>query len=149
LLLTVGPACADGEKVPLDKLPQKVVDAVKAKFPKAELKHAYKDTVDGKTVYEVGINIEKQHVHAMVTAEGKLYEIHKDIDAKDLPAAVTKAVSAKYPKGKVGDVEEQTNTDGKVIGYQIELEVGSDIHVMVVDPAGKIVSDKKTPKDGK
>ena len=39
---------ADEEKVPLDKLPKAVLDAVKAKFPKAQLLGAEKETVDGK-----------------------------------------------------------------------------------------------------
>ena len=37
LLVMLGTACADEEKVPLDKLPKAVLDAVKAKFPGAEL----------------------------------------------------------------------------------------------------------------
>ena len=45
----------DEEKVALDKLPKTVVDAVKVRFPDAELKEASKETEKGKTTYEVGI----------------------------------------------------------------------------------------------
>src|SRR5205085_11412445 len=41
------------EKVPLDKLPKAVTEAVKKKFPRAELVSAEKEKQDGKTVYEV------------------------------------------------------------------------------------------------
>src|SRR5580704_6207604 len=91
LVCTLDAAPGDNEKVPLDKLPKSVVDTVKAKFPKAVMKHAYKDTVDGKVVYEVGVDIDKTHLHAFVTAEGKLTEIHQEIDKKDVPAKVMKA----------------------------------------------------------
>ena len=46
---------ADEEKVPLDKLPKAVVEAVKEKFPKAELVSASKEDENGKTVFEVSI----------------------------------------------------------------------------------------------
>ena len=40
---------ADEEKIPLDKLPKAVVEAVKKRFPKAEMKEASKEIEDGKT----------------------------------------------------------------------------------------------------
>ena len=41
--------------MPLDKLPKAVVEAVKKRFPKAEMIGAAKETEDGKTEYEVTI----------------------------------------------------------------------------------------------
>src|SRR5271155_5211444 len=115
----------DGEKIALDKLPKNIVDAVKAKWPKAEVKHASKDTVDGKVVYEVGLNIDKQHLHALLTAEGKLFEIHQDIDKKDVPEKVMKAVEGKYLKAKVEGIEKMSDADGKVLGYEVTIEAAS------------------------
>ena len=103
----------DGEKIALDKLPKSVVDTVKAKFPKAVMKHAYKDTVDGKVVYEVGVDLDKTHLHAFVTADGKLTEIHQEIDKKDVPAKVLKAVEAKYAKAKVEGRREDERRRGQ------------------------------------
>jgi len=76
------------------------VDAVKAQLPKGTLKRAVKMTETKKVTYEVVVNQEKGHVHAFVTAEGKLYEIHKHVDMKEVPDKVAYAVQAKYPKGK-------------------------------------------------
>ena len=59
----------DNRKLDLDKIPKAVMDSLKAKFPKAEVKHVNKEIVDGKTCYEIGVNLDKQHFHAMVTAE--------------------------------------------------------------------------------
>jgi hypothetical protein len=42
---------ADEEKVPLDKLPKAVVEAMKKRFPKAEIIEAAKEMEDGKTEY--------------------------------------------------------------------------------------------------
>src|SRR2546425_900382 len=98
MLTIVSMANAAQEKVTIDKLPKGVVDAITAKFPKAELKRATKETEDGKTFYEVIFNNEKMHLHALVTAEGKLYEIHRHVERKDMPEKAAKAVDAKYPK---------------------------------------------------
>jgi hypothetical protein len=149
-MVALATASADEEKVPIDKLPMKVVDAVKAKFPKAVLKHASKDTVDGKVVYEVGINIEKQHLHAFVTAEGKLFEIHQDIEIKDLPEKAAKAVEAKYPKSKVKGVEQISDADGKVTGYEVAIEAaGGGMLEITVDVNGNIKKENKVEEPKK
>jgi hypothetical protein len=148
LLLTIamslGTAVADEEKIPLDKIPQVILDAVNAKFPKAELKHASKDQENGKVVYEIGINVDKVHMHAMVTAEGKLYAIHRDVEAKAVSDKATKAVQAKYPKAPWEGVEEISDPDGKVIGFEVSVSVGEGRVVEVtVDVDGKIRKENK------
>jgi len=146
LLCTFGTAWAGAaqEKVDLDKLPKEIVAAVKAKLPKAELKHATKENDDGKVVYEVSITIGKQAMHAMVTAQGKLYELHKEIDAKDVPAKAAKAVQAKYPKAKWEGVEQITDPDGKILAYEVVVEAAMGAFVEVlVDPDGKIRKETK------
>jgi hypothetical protein len=140
------------EKVPLDKLPKEVTDAVKAKFPMADIKRATKETENGKTIYEVIFNNEKVHLHAIVTAEGKLTEIHRHVEMKDVPAVVVKAVEAKYPKGKLEDhAHERSDPAGKVIGYEITVEVSAGNAVeLQVTVDGKIEKETKldAPKKG-
>ena len=150
LVCTLDVARGDDEKIPLDKLPKSVVDTVKAKFPKAVMKHAYKDTVDGKVVYEVGVDLDKTHLHAFVTADGKLTEIHQEIDKKDVPAKVLKAVDTKYPKSKVEGVEKMSDAEGKVFAYEVTVEAadGSTVEV-VVDLAAKITKETVTKKGEK
>jgi hypothetical protein len=150
LAVLAGAARADEEKVPLDKLPKAVVDGVKAKFPKATLKHATKVTEKGKVTYEIGLNLDKQHLHALLTEDGKLFEIHKGIDAKDVPEKVAKAVNAKYPKAKWENIEEMSDADGKVIGYEIAVEANNAIIEIVLSPDGTIRSETKVePKKEK
>lgn len=150
--LLVASARADGEKVALDKLPKAVVDTVNAKWPKCMMKHATVEKVDGKDVYEIGLNIDKKHLHAVVTAAGKLLEIHHHIDPKDLPDKVAKAATAKYPKGKIDEAEEQHDANGKLLRYEVVIEIdASNVVILVVDPAGKIQKETKetVKKDSK
>jgi hypothetical protein len=143
-LLVSGNAFSEGEKVDIAKLPKAVVDTLMSKYPKGVLKKATMEKVDGKVVYEVQVNLAKDHVHVVVAAEGKLLEIHRHIDPKDLPEKVVKAVTAKYPKGKIDEAEEQTDPDGKVIGYEVVVELDPNNNVIIqLDPAGKIEKETK------
>jgi len=116
--LVVAGGRADEEKVPLDKLPIPVSEAVKKRFPKAELVEAAKETSkDGdkeKVEYEVTVKDGGTKIDVMLTPDGKITLIEKEIAAKDLPKAVTEALDAKYPKATLKVVEEVIKvTDGK------------------------------------
>jgi hypothetical protein len=144
-LLTADNARAGGEKVDIGKLPKAVVDTLTAKFPKGMLKRATVEKVDGKVIYEVVVNLTKEtHIHAVVEANGKLLEIHRHIEPKELPDKVAKAVAAKYPKAKIEEAEEQANADGKIIAYEVVVELNATTSVIILlDPDGKIQKETK------
>lgn len=101
VLLVTSATRADETKVPLDQLPKAVADAVKAKFPGAELQNAVKEDADGQTVFEVSLKLKAQQYDVSVTPEGKIVEIETEIAAKDLPAAVSKTLDQKYAKANI------------------------------------------------
>src|SRR5260370_210881 len=78
----------------------KVKEAVKAKFPDAELVSADKETDKGKVAYEVAIKNKGQKIEVTVSEEGKIISIEKEIAVKDLPKVVAEAFEKKYPKAK-------------------------------------------------
>ena len=136
------PLLAEETKVAIDKLPKAVVDAVKAKFPKAELTGAEKEIEDGKTLYEVAITSEGSKIEVTLTEDGKIVEIEKVITAKDLPKAVADALEAKYPKATLGIIEEITK--GETIGYEVHLVTADKKELEVVfDPTGKVTKEEK------
>jgi uncharacterized membrane protein YkoI len=146
---------ADEEKVPLDKLPKKVTDAVKARFPDAKLVSAEKEEEDGKTVYEVAIENKDQKVEVTVTPDGDIIEIEKRISAKDLPAKVTKTLEEKYPKATYKIIEEVIKVENKKDKppyYEVLLITADKKKLEVVlDADGKITEeeDKSKEKDEK
>ena len=98
-ILMTGHARADEEKVPLDKLPKAVADGFKKRFPGARPTGASKETTeDKKTVYEVTFKDKGKNVDVTVTEAGVITTIEKQIDAKELPKAVTESLEKKYPK---------------------------------------------------
>ena len=148
-----GPVRADEEKIAPDKLPKPILEAVKKRFPKAEITGAAKETEDGKTEYEVSLKDGDTKYDVMFSADGAMTLIEKQIPAKDLPKAVTDALEAKYPKATFKVTEEMIKvTDGKegLAYYEVLLETADKKSVEVeVGPDGKIIKteDKKSDKD--
>ncbi len=142
LLVCVGTVQGDEEKVALDELPKAVVEAVKAKFPKAKLVSAEKETEEGKTVYEVAIKNQGQSIDVTLTPDGKIVEIEKQIAAKDLPKAVANALEAKFPKATYQMIEEVIKVKDakeKLEYYEVLLVTAEKKRFEVsVAPDGKI-----------
>jgi hypothetical protein len=142
LVLAATAARADEEKVDVDKLPKAVLDAVKAKFPKAELVGASKEKEGDKTLYEVRIKDGKTKADVSLTEEGKIVSIEKEIAAADLPKEVTDALEARYAKAKIDLAEEVTDKDDKVV-YELHVTTADGKKGEVVfDPKGKFVKEE-------
>lgn len=133
---------ADEEKVALKDVPKAVLDAVKAKFPKAELTEAAKETEDGKTTYEVALKNDGHKVEVGLTAEGTIQEIETEVAVKDLPKAVSAAVTAKYPDSTFKKAESITRFEAGKESKNYEVVVATKTKKSVevtVSPEGKVV----------
>jgi uncharacterized membrane protein YkoI len=133
------------EKVPLDKVPKAVIDAVKAKFKDAELVGAEKENENGKVIYEINLKVKGQTIEVSVTPDGKIVSIEKTITIKDLPKAVAEALDSKYPKATIKIVEEVT--EGGKTNYEVLLVTADKKTLEVVfDPTGKVVKEETKDK---
>jgi uncharacterized membrane protein YkoI len=133
------------DKVPLDKVPKAVLDAVKAKFPGAELKDATSEKDGDKLIYEIAIKHKDHSYDVSVSSDGKIVVIEKTITLKDLPKPVTAALEAKYAKAEIKKVEEITKDDK--ITYEVLLVTADKKTLEVVfDPTGKVVEETKKDK---
>lgn len=156
LVVFAAPLRADEEKVPLDKAPRAVLGAAKKRFPKAEVVGVSKETEDGKTVYEVEMRQGGKTTDVTLTPEGKIVLIEQEIDAKDLPEAVSGALRMKYPKASYKIVEAVYKVAGgkeALDFYEVELTTAEKKVVEVqLFPDGKVkaVEEKKAgEKDDK
>ncbi len=153
LLVLVTGAKADEEKVPLDKVPKPVLNAVKARFPNAKVVQAGKENEGGKTVYEIAIKDKDQSIDVTVTPDGKIAEIEKTIATKALPAAVTTALEKKYPKATLQKAEEVIKVTGgqeKLAYYEVVLVTAQKKKMEVeVAPDGKIAKEEDKSKEKK
>lgn len=73
-VIPVDSACA-GENIPLDQLPQAVVETVKKQFPGAELREAERNEEQGQPIYEVDISVNGTKKEVEVTPTGKIVEM--------------------------------------------------------------------------
>lgn len=142
---------ADEEKVPLDKLPAKIKEAVKAKFPDAEIVAASKEKEDGVVLYEVNIKNKKQTIEVTATEDGKIVEVEYEITSADLPKAVTDALDKKYGKSKFHKAEDIVKGDKKYYEVLIEHADGKKKTEVQIDKDGKILleEDKTGEKEEK
>lgn len=133
------------EKVPLDKVPEAVLKAVKARFKGAELVSAQTEKEDGKTIYEINLKDKGQSVDVSLTPDGTIVSIERTIAAKDLPKPVRDALDSKYPKAEFKIVEELTEK-GKT-NYEVLLVTAEKkIFEVVLDKNGKIIKEEAKDK---
>ena len=142
-----GIARSDESKVELGDVPKGGMEAVKAMFPGAEITGAAKETEDDKTVYEVTLKQKGRTIDVTVGLDGKIQVVEKEIADKDLPAAVKKALEAKYPKATYKIVEQvEAMKDGKLTldFYETLLVTAKQEKIEVqVLPDGKIKAEEK------
>lgn len=143
---------ADEEKVPLDKLPKAIKEAVEKRFPKVEMTGASKEKDGDKLVYEVSLKRDGKNIDVTVTEAGAITLIEQQIDFKDLPEAVARTFEEKYPKAEYKVVESVTKVaDGTetLEYYEATLvDAGKKTWEVEVLPDGKVKSATEV-KDGK
>lgn len=145
MLAVAAPVNAKEEKVPLDQVPKAVLDAVKARFPSAKLAEAEEETEDGTTTYEIELDHKGQEYTVSATAEGKITEIEREVEIKDLPKAVSDAIKKKYPNAKMEEAEEVT-ADNKTT-YEVAVKNGKKELELTLDASGKILKEEEEDED--
>ena len=138
------------EKLALDKIPKKVMDAIKNRFPNAEITSAEKETEDGKVVYDIELKHEGRKYEMDIQEDGTIVEIEKEIKLKDLPEAVAKAIKAKYPDAKIEEIMEVNKVKGKEEKphhYEVFLEMKDKKKMeVIVSLDGKTIKPEKEEK---
>ena len=124
------------------------MNAVKAKFPTAELKGASKETENGKTSYEVTFSLKNANHDVILTSEGKITAIEKVIKAEDLPRAVADTLKTKYGQATIKAAEQISDADDKITAYEVQIVKADKKELEVkLDPEGKVLNEEKKGKD--
>jgi uncharacterized membrane protein YkoI len=131
------------QKIDLDKVPAKVKDAAKAKYPKAKILSVEMGDADGTKVYEFLLEQDKKQWEVCFTTDGKFHSSEETIT--ELPAKVKEAFDKKFPGAKVTKMEKETTGEGdkaKIV-YEIFVERGTDQFEIHYGPDGKFIAEKK------
>jgi Putative beta-lactamase-inhibitor-like, PepSY-like len=150
LLAAIGAVRADEETIGLKDLPKAVRAAVKSKFPEGKVIKAAKEEDEGKTIYEVVVEEEDAKIDVAVSAKGKILEVERTIEPKELPKAVAATLKAKYPKAKIKKAERvvkyEEDEEEKFFEVLLASKGNEDVEVKL-SAKGKILDDKDDEED--
>src|SRR6516165_5242285 len=146
LLLTMA-ATADGqakkiEIIKLEDAPKAVRDAIEGRFPGAKVSTTERETEDGKVNFEVNLTHKDRKYEMHIQEDGTIKAIEKEINLKDVPEAVLKAVKEKYPAAaiqaamEVNKVKDRQETRDH---YLIAVKIGDKKKEITVSLDGKAV----------
>jgi hypothetical protein len=137
---------AQGEGIPLDRVPKAVMNSAKARFPGAEIKGASAEKEDGKPpVYDLEMKHNRHDVDATFKADGTVVLVQTAVPAKELPKAVLRAVEHRYPGASfrgADSVKKGPEVKTKADYYEFYLMTADQRPALVkVDPKGKVLED--------
>jgi len=123
-------------------LPKAVTEAIKKRFPNAEIKSAEKGEEDGKPIFEASIKSDRHDIDVTLSPNGEILSFEKAVKEKDLPKAVSESLSEKYPHATIKLVEEVWEHD-KLTGYEATIVTSDKKKIAITfDPAGKLVEEE-------
>lgn len=110
------------EKVDIDKLPMRVSETLKARFPGAQITTATKTLENGDVIYDIEMTRRGRKHEMDVKEDGTIVNFENQIAVSALPAAVAAAVRAMYPKCTIKEaMETMVIKDNKDIVDEYEV----------------------------
>jgi hypothetical protein len=143
--LVLGARADEEHEIPLSKVPEKVLEAVKAKYPGADLRSASKGVEDKEVYYSIVLKHKDEEYEVSLTPEGEITEIARDLDAKELPGPVSEALQKKYPGASVQEAAEVREPAEKdKVTYRVELTTAAKKKLEVtLSPQGDVAKEKE------
>jgi len=153
-LVAMGRAEDDkAKKIPLDKAPKAVRDAIQGRFPGADVNSIEKETEKGKVVYDVELKQKGRKYEMDIQEDGTIIEIEKEVALNDVPAPVMQALKAKFPKATIKEVMEVNKVTGKretPDHYEVTIETADKkTQEVTVSLDGKSIKKEGEDKDKK
>jgi len=119
--------------------PGAVEAAFKQKYPKATVKAVIKETVAGKTVYEVESIDNGRHRNVDYNPDGTIIRYEEELTEEEVPAVVRAAVKTRYPKAAIKLWERLYTSADNSANYECHL-TGAGVSEVILTPDGKWVS---------
>src|SRR6516162_6818326 len=131
LLLTIVAMADDQAKkieiIKLEEAPKAVRDAIQGRFSGSKVATTERETENGKVNFEVNLTHKDRKYEMHIQEDGTIKAIEKEINLKDVPEAVLKAVKDKYPDAtnqgvmEVSKVKDKKETPDH---YLIAIKIG-------------------------
>ena len=142
LLLTGTTQAQDAEKkIPMKKLPAAVQQTVREQSKGATIKSFAAEKKDGKTFYEVEMNVKGHTKDLLIDANGAVVEIEEEVALATLPASVKAGLAREAGKNKILKVESITKNN-TVVYYEAEVKRRGKVAEIKVGTDGAAMSGK-------
>jgi len=123
--------------------PPAVKTAVEKAHPGATVVACKEENEDGMDQYDVKVAIKDgKNLTLDVSPEGKIFSTEERIELNQVPAAVMKSLTGKYPGAKPASAETQTDADGKTI-YEITFDSGGKKRSARFDSDSALVEEEE------
>lgn len=126
----------------VDKVPQKVKTSFAEKFPTAK---KVKWNKESETEWEAEFEMSNIQYSANFMADGTWKETEHEIDEKEIPAVVKKALSTHFSGYETEEAEISETAKGMV--YEFEIEKGETEIEVAIDASGKVVKQEVQKED--
>lgn len=134
ILCAVAPALARAEMT----CPTAVSDAARKAFPDGTITKC----VAEKSFFEVVMHKkDKSRVELDVTAKGEIQQVEEVVPVSSIPAPVSKAFAARYPKATMLRAEKQTKAD-KSVTFEVAFKVGAAMKEATFQHDGTFVEEE-------
>jgi hypothetical protein len=145
---------AQEEKIPLDRVPEAVMNSAKARFPGAEIKEASEETEEGKPpVFVLRMKHLRHDMGVTFKSDGTVILVETAVPAKELPKVVLRAVGHRYPGARIRHAESEMKgpeVKKKADHYELYLVTAANIPALArVGPDGKVLKPEAKPVEVK
>lgn len=145
LIFLVGACGQQKDKTGSDQIPQKVLDALNAKFPDPGITKWTKEEEGEIVIYDFEFTQNGHKFEADIKEDGTIHNWEKAIAVEDLPAIVQDAVNEKYPNAVLKEIMEITAVkegEDQLGGYEIVFETLDKKEIEItLTPDGNIIEE--------
>ena len=145
--VALGGKKSEEKTIALDQAPPAVRDSITKSVKGNKLERVTKENEDGAVVYEAQFHSSGVRHSLSLRETGEILEDEQSINVSDLPPAVTQAVAAKHPDGRLSEAE-LVEAGGKRT-YEVMVSIGKSEREVRVTPDGQIQSDEAEEHDAK
>jgi uncharacterized membrane protein YkoI len=147
LLLFANAHAQDSEKpVKMKDLPKPVQKTVKEQSKGATVRGLSKEMDQGKTYYEVELNVKGHTKDVLIDPTGAVVETEEEVALDSVPAVVKAEFEKHAGNGKIQVVESITK-DGAVVAYEAHIKIGERFLEVKVGPDGQLIATETDQDD--
>jgi len=141
-VIIAGIGAAQEKKLKRSDLPPAVEKTVAEVSKGATIKGFSKETENGKTTYEVEMEVNGHSKDVEMDPSGVIIEVEEEVSIYSLSAGVKAGLNAKAAGGKILKVESLTK-NGKIVAYEAKVEAAGKKSEIQVGPDGKALDHEE------